>query len=186
MRRNRQLRNPGHDTDSRRLAGTVRAPSRVTGDLPAPGVIREIPCMESRGPRVTAVAALKRRGKGVQQVPLAAPLRSASCSPGEMSDSKLAALVYRNARCARCFVHPDQWFPVSKDTAKAREEASAAIAVCDSCPVRAQCLELSIRHNPGFGADGVWGGLVESARHPRRPGWRHGIALAPPSPAVLT
>jgi hypothetical protein len=117
---------------------------------------------------------------------LAAPLRPASRGPGEMSESELVALVYGHAQCGRCLIHPDEWFPVSKDTAKAREEASDAIAVCNSCPVRAQCLELSFRGNPGFGAHGVWGGLVESERHQRRPGWRHGIALAPPSPAVLT
>ena len=122
--------------------------------------------------RLPAVAPLKRRGReGVQQVPLAVPRRPASRSPGEtrspgeMSDSKLAALVYRHARCARCPVDPDQWFPVSYDTAKARAEAADAIAVCDSCPVRAQCLELSFRNNPGFGAHGVWGGLVEGERH---------------------
>jgi WhiB family transcriptional regulator, redox-sensing transcriptional regulator len=110
-------------------------------------------------------------------VPLAAPLRPASCSPGEMSDTKLATLVYGHARCARLPVDPDQWFPVSGDTAKAREEASAAIAVCSSCPVRAQCLELAFRHNPGFGAHGVWGGLVEGERHLRRRRWRHGVAV---------
>ena len=31
--------------------------------------------------------------------------------------------------------------------------------------LRAQCLELSFRNNPGFGAHGVWGGLVEGERH---------------------
>jgi len=121
----------------------------------------------------------------VQQVPLAAPLRPAARGPGEMSEGELVALVYGHAQCGRCLIDPDQWFPVASDTAKAREEASDAIAVCNACPVRAQCLELSLRHNPGFGAHGVWGGLVESERRPRRPGWRHGIALAPPSPAVL-
>jgi WhiB family transcriptional regulator, redox-sensing transcriptional regulator len=89
-----------------------------------------------------------------------------------MSDSKLVALVYGGAQCARCHIDPDQWFPVSKDTAKARREASAAIAVCNSCPVRAQCLELSFRHNPGFGAHGIWGGLVETEREPQRRSWR--------------
>ena len=122
----------------------------------------------------------------MQQLPLTAPLRPASCGPGEMTESELAALVYGQAQCGRCLIDPDEWFPVAKDTAKAREEASDAIAVCNSCPVRAQCLELSFRHNPGFGAHGVWGGLVESERHPRRQGWRREIALGPPSAAALT
>lgn len=95
-----------------------------------------------------------------------------------MSDSKLVAVVTRHAHCARCYIHPDQWFPVSSDIAKAREEASAAIEVCNSCPVRALCLELSFRHAAGFGAYGIWGGLVESERQQRRRRWRHGIAAA--------
>lgn len=114
----------------------------------------------------------------MQQVPSAPPLHSASRSLGAMSDSKLVALVTRHAHCARCFIDPDQWFPVSSDIAKAREEASAAIAVCNSCPVRALCLELSFRHAAGFGAYGIWGGLVESERNLRRRRWRHGIAAA--------
>lgn len=96
----------------------------------------------------------------------------------EMSDDELVEQVYRHARCACHSVDPDQWFPVSNDTAKAREEASAAIAVCNSCPVRALCLELSFRHVPGFGAHGVWGGLVESERQLQRGRWRQGIAVA--------
>ncbi len=101
----------------------------------------------------------------MQQVPLAPSFHPAATKPGELSDSKLAALVYANAQCARCFIDPDQWFPVSTDTAKARAEAAGAIAVCNACPVRAQCLELSFRHDHGFGAHGVWGGLVETERH---------------------
>lgn len=132
MRRNRQPRNPGHDTRERR----------------------------------------------VQQVPLVRSLHPASSKPGELSDSKLAALVYRDAQCARCFIDPDQWFPVSTEIAKARVEAAGAIAICHSCPVRAQCLELSFRHDHGFGAHGVWGGLVESERQPRQRKWQRGTAVA--------
>ena len=33
---------------------------------------------------------------------------------------------------------PDQWYPVSIEPAQVRQEAAAAIAVCTSCPVRAQ------------------------------------------------
>jgi len=113
----------------------------------------------------------------MQQVPLAAPFRSAAGRPEEMSDGKLAALVYGHAECARGPVDPDQWFPIASDPAKARQEAADAIAVCGSCPVRAQCLELSFRHHPGFGAHGVWGGLVESERLLRRRRWRRGIAV---------
>jgi hypothetical protein len=113
----------------------------------------------------------------VQQVPLSAPRYPVSRALGELSDSKLAALVYASARCARCFIDPDQWFPVSSDTAKARAEAAGAIAVCNSCPVRAPCLELCFRHDHVFGAHGVWGGLVESERQLRRRRWRRGTAV---------
>jgi hypothetical protein len=118
------------------------------------------------------------RERRVQQVPLAVPTYQVSPGPGELSDGKLAALVYASAQCARYPIDPDQWFPVSSDTAKARAEAAGAIAICNSCPVRAQCLELSFRHVPGFGAHGVWGGLVESERQSRRRRWRRGTAVA--------
>jgi WhiB family redox-sensing transcriptional regulator len=54
--------------------------------------------------------------------------------------------------------------------AKAREEAAAAIAVCAACSVRGACLEFALRHSPGFGAHGVWGGLVEADRRSTRRG----------------
>jgi hypothetical protein len=46
---------------------------------------------------------------------------------------------------------------------KARREAAAAIAVCITCPVRAECLTLSLRHWD-IGQHGVWGGLVPAER----------------------
>jgi transcription factor WhiB len=46
---------------------------------------------------------------------------------------------------------------------KARREAAAAIAVCITCPVRAQCLTLSLRHWD-IGQHGVWGGMVPAER----------------------
>ena len=69
----------------------------------------------------------------------------------------------RQARCADSGLDPDQWYPVSTEPARARHEAAAAIAVCTSCPVRAQCLELSLRHWD-IGQHGVWGGLVAADR----------------------
>src|SRR6185437_7095826 len=46
---------------------------------------------------------------------------------------------------------------------KARREAAAAIAVCITCPVRAQCLTMSLRHWD-IGQHGVWGGMVAAER----------------------
>jgi hypothetical protein len=84
-----------------------------------------------------------------------------------LTDDDLWARVARQARCAGSGLDPDQWYPVSIETAQARHEAAAAIAVCTSCPVRAQCLELSLRHWD-IGQHGVWGGLIATDRAPLR------------------
>ncbi|HZI73508.1 MAG TPA: WhiB family transcriptional regulator, partial [Gemmatimonadales bacterium] len=63
---------------------------------------------------------------------------------------------------------PDEWFPLTADVRRAREQAARAIAVCAGCPVRADCLELSLRHSSGIGAYGVWGGLVAEERRALR------------------
>lgn len=92
----------------------------------------------------------------------------------QLTDDALWARVARQARCADSGLDPDQWYPVSTEPAQARHEAAAAIAVCTSCPVRAQCLELSLRHWD-IGQHGIWGGLVAADRahlRRRRPGRR--------------
>jgi len=75
----------------------------------------------------------------------------------------LWAQVIRHARCADSSLHPDAWFPVSIEPAKARQEAAAAIAVCASCLVRGQCLTLSPRHWD-IAQHGIWGGLIAADR----------------------
>jgi hypothetical protein len=91
------------------------------------------------------------------------------------TDRALWARVIRDARCTGSSLDPDQWFPVSVDIDKARREAAAAITVCTTCLVRAECLALSLRHWD-IGQHGVWGGLVaaERAALPRR---RHATVL---------
>ena len=84
--------------------------------------------------------------------------------PGDLTDGELVGRLYRLARCAGSLVDPDDWFPVTWDVAKARDQAAHAIAVCARCPVRPDCLEFSLRHAFGVGAHGVWGGLVEEER----------------------
>jgi WhiB family redox-sensing transcriptional regulator len=74
------------------------------------------------------------------------------------------------ARCASSVLDPDAWFPVSPQPETARREADAAIAVCMACPVRAQCLELSLRHWD-VGQHGVWGGLLPAERAELRRHW---------------
>lgn len=73
------------------------------------------------------------------------------------------ARVIRHGRCADGSLDPDQWFPVSAEIGKARQEAAAAIAICTTCPVSVQCLALSLRHWD-IGQHGVWGGLVAAER----------------------
>ena len=97
--------------------------------------------------------------------------------PGELSNSSLASLVYRHGRCVSSRIDPDQWFPVAKDLLMAREEAADAIAVCVACPVRAECLEYSLRNGLDFGVHGVWGGMVEGERRLLRHRWLGGTRV---------
>ena len=97
--------------------------------------------------------------------------------PRDLTDGELAGRVYRQARCAGSPVDPDDWFPVTHDVAKARDQAAQAIAVCARCPVRPDCLELSLRHACGIGAHGVWGGLVEEERRSLRRRWLAGTSV---------
>jgi WhiB family transcriptional regulator, redox-sensing transcriptional regulator len=78
-------------------------------------------------------------------------------------DQLLWGQVIRCASCATSRLDPEDWFPVNVEIGKARREAAAAIAVCITCPVRAQCLTLSLRHWD-IGQHGVWGGMVPAER----------------------
>ena len=73
------------------------------------------------------------------------------------------ALLIRHARCADAGLDPDQWFPVSAEVGNAHREAAAALAICNSCPVRPDCLALSLQHWD-IGQHGVWGGLLAAER----------------------
>jgi hypothetical protein len=97
--------------------------------------------------------------------------------PSRLTDSQLAGRVYRNAGCAASRVDPDEWFPITLDVTKARDLAAHAIAVCAACPVRVDCLELSMRHAGDIGAHGIWGGLVEAERRSLRPRWLAGASV---------
>jgi hypothetical protein len=97
--------------------------------------------------------------------------------PHDLTDRELAGRVYRLARCASSHVDPDAWFPMTWDVAKARDQSAHAIAVCARCPVRPDCLELSLRHAFGAGSHGVWGGLVEEERRAIRRAWLAGTSV---------
>jgi hypothetical protein len=86
-----------------------------------------------------------------------------SPGPGQASDRDTWKRVIRQALCTDSSLDADEWFPVSAETRSARGEAAAAIAICQACPVRRQCLALSLRHWD-VGQHGVWGGLVTGER----------------------
>jgi hypothetical protein len=71
--------------------------------------------------------------------------------------------IIRHALCRYVSLDPGQWFPASTEPEHARHEAAAAIAICHGCPVRAQCLSISLRYWD-IGQHGVWGGLVPAER----------------------
>ena len=104
--------------------------------------------------------------------------RRARREPHDLIDRELLGRVYRLARCAGSVLDPDAWFPVAQDVAKARDQAARAIIVCARCPVRPDCLELSLRHAAGIGTHGVWGGLVEEERRSVRRRWLAGTSVA--------
>lgn len=62
---------------------------------------------------------------------------------------------------------PELFFPIG-DGVAAQEQIARAKAVCDRCPVRAQCLQFAL----STGQDaGIWGGLsAEERRGLRRSG----------------
>ncbi|HEX6448696.1 MAG TPA: WhiB family transcriptional regulator [Trebonia sp.] len=77
--------------------------------------------------------------------------------------SQAWARVIREGRCTDSGLDADEWFPVSAGVQEAQREAAAAIAICQACPVRSQCLALSLRHWD-IGQHGVWGGMVAAER----------------------
>src|SRR5260221_8934711 len=92
--------------------------------------------------------------------------------PARLSDEQLTGCVMSPlARCASGAIDPDEWFPVAKTATAARAEAAHALDLCAVCPLRAECLELSLRHLRTTGRYGIWGGLVEAERASARGEW---------------
>jgi hypothetical protein len=96
-----------------------------------------------------------------------APTQGAGWPPDEPAPAFVGdqpwAQVIRQALCIDSSLDADEWFPVSTGVPEARREAAAAIAICQDCPVRSQCLALSLRHWD-VGQHGVWGGMVAADR----------------------
>jgi WhiB family redox-sensing transcriptional regulator len=107
-----------------------------------------------------------------------APPPSLGTGPGALTDEELQNFVASSlAGCADTLLDPDEWFPVSAQAARARAEASRALAVCTVCPIQAECLELSLRTWSGAGRYGIWGGLLEAERNSLRHDWRQGVSV---------
>jgi len=99
--------------------------------------------------------------------------------PSELTNEELRNFVASPlAACSTAGLDPDEWFPIAAGTARARAEASCALAVCTVCPVRAECLEMSLREWENVGQYGIWGGLVVAERQALRRDWRSGIPVA--------
>jgi hypothetical protein len=112
--------------------------------------------------------------------------------PAALTDEQLSALVMSPlARCSTAAIDPDQWFPVATTATAARAEATPALALCALCPVRAECLELSLRHWWTIGRHGIWGGLGETERTAARRQWIAGaevitlLCVTPADPAPV-
>jgi WhiB family redox-sensing transcriptional regulator len=102
-----------------------------------------------------------------------------SVGPAGLTDEQLTGCLMSSlASCASAAIDPDEWFPGATTAAGAQAEAARALAVCATCPVRAECLELSLRHWHTAGKHGIWGGLVEANRAAARRQWLAGAEVA--------
>ncbi len=94
-----------------------------------------------------------------------------------IDDRVLWQIVIARAACSDSGLSPDDWYPLSATAGAARHEAAAALSVCARCPVRTECLELSLR-NWRVGQHGVWGGTVPPERQELRAGRAAQLARA--------
>jgi hypothetical protein len=99
--------------------------------------------------------------------------------PADLTDRQLLVRVTSPlARCTSGGADADDWFPVATRWSRARAEAARALALCAKCPVRSDCLELSMRQWDGAGRYGVWGGLLEAERAAIRKEWLSGVSAS--------
>lgn len=98
--------------------------------------------------------------------------------PAALSDRQLTdRLIGPLVKCARSGVDPDAWFPVARSAERARAQAADALAVCVQCPLRPECLEVSMRRWATIGRHGIWGGFVEAERGDLHSAWQAGIPV---------
>lgn len=95
--------------------------------------------------------------------------------PRSLADAELARLLYSGqAKCVNSGLDSAAWFPASDNADTARAQAAPAIALCNMCPLRSECLEFSMRYWYRGGRDGVWAGLVSPERLTLRLRWLSG------------
>lgn len=96
-------------------------------------------------------------------------------TPRSLTDAELARLLFSaRANCANSGLDTAAWFPASGNAEAARVQAAPAIALCNTCPLRGECLEFSMRYWYRGGEEGVWAGLVGSERLTLRLRWLSG------------
>ena len=113
-----------------------------------------------------------------QQRPGPAGIPRPVTDPADLTVERLTEFVMSPlAGCVGSDVSTDEWFPVATRPAAARAEGARALARCAVCPVRTECLELSMRIWHDGGQHGIWGGLVEADRAEARRGWQAGAPV---------
>ena len=110
----------------------------------------------------------------------------ARTEPAALTDRQLQARISsRQAHCAGGSIDPDEWFPLMVESPQTvLSIASQALALCANCPVRGECLELSLRQWHGAGRYGIWGGTLERERRALRRRWLAGISVTKLLPAA--
>lgn len=78
---------------------------------------------------------------------------------GIVPRSTAPGLAWRHDAACR-EMHPDLFWPLGEGAA-ARQQAEAAKAVCNTCPVREKCLDWAVETRQDVG---VWGGMTERER----------------------
>lgn len=89
--------------------------------------------------------------------------RTASAADYHLAPPALADYLTRpewHARAACIGMHPSLFFDTGRNINPAK-------AVCNRCPVRAECLQWALE-NPEMSRQGVWGGVGERARRKLR------------------
>ena len=80
-----------------------------------------------------------------------------------MTRTEFLALLAKKGLCRD--LDPDLWFPDADErTTEYADQAHVAIAVCNACPVKTECLDYGVEHE----VYGIWGGTTPSQRREMR------------------